>query len=216
MTEPEYHNPHTPAVGPVPGGEQMAGAANQIPVTPVEVYDVQVVPDSPAAAGATDGSGVAAPPRKHSLKWLWITLTSLVVAGLIALSVYMIVITNGWRDYAAELEVAVEDLRATAAEDRATTEATQSRLDTVQLQLDNANARITELANEEANATDTRAILRNHMEAMISCADERQELIRALKNSNLYYPGKTKQQVENEITEYCEDVKSDYYAHLAE
>lgn len=215
MTEPEYHNPHTPAVGPVPGGEQMAGAANQIPVTPVEVYDVQVVPDSPAAAGATDGSGVAAPPRKRSLKWLWITLTSLVVAGLIALSVYMIVITNGWRDYSADLEGAVEDLKATAAEDRADLEATQARLDTVQTQLENANERITELANEEANAVDTRDVLRNYMEAMISCADGRQELIDALTHPQGYNRGPAAE-YESELTTYCNEVKNDYNAYLAE
>ena len=196
-----------------------------VPITPVEVYDVTVMPPADTAAGAANGTpggaASAAPdgtvPRKRKgLKWLWVTLVSLLVAGLIALSVYMIVITNNWQEYSEELEVAVEDLRAVAAEDRAATEATQARLDTVQSQLDTANQRITDLANEEANAIDTRDILRNYMDAMISCADGRQELIRALKDSSLYYPGKTKQQVENELTEYCNSVKNDYNDYLAE
>src|SRR5690606_21625915 len=136
-------------------------------------------------------------------------------AGLIALAVYMIVITNGWRDYSADLEGAVEDLKATAAEDRADLEATQARLDTVQTQLENANERITELANEEANAVDTRDVLRNYMEAMISCADERAIIIDVLTDPNRYYP-QGNAAVKREINTYCDSVKNDYNAYLAE
>jgi hypothetical protein len=186
-------------------------------VTPVQVYDVQVVAETPPAAdadAATDGADT--PPRKRrGLKWLWVTLLSLLIAGLIALSVYMIVVTQGWQEYSAELEGAVEDLRATAADDRASLEATQSRLDTVQGQLDTANQRITDLANEEANATDTRDILRDYMVAMISCADGRQELIDVLTNSQLYFPGSSTAEVERELVSYCDSVKNDYNTYLA-
>ena len=171
----------------------------------------------PTAGVAPDGTAVAEPPakRRRSLKWLWWTLIGLVIVGLLALVAYLIAATNDWRDYAADLEVALEDVKATAAQDEADRAAIAVRVDTVQAQLDTANARITELANEEANATDHQDALRDHIEAMIQCADARQELIDVLTNSNLYFPGKSNGQVENELKDFCDSVKTDYEDYLA-
>jgi hypothetical protein len=175
-----------------------------------------VVTDVAASEDASASDDAAAPPKKRrKLTWLWWTLGGLAAAGLIALSVYMIMVTNGWRNYSSELEAALNDVKTTAAEDRADTEAMAARLDTVQGQLDTANARITELANEEANATDSQDALRNHMEAMISCADGRQELIDVLTDSSLYFPGTSNAAVERELRTFCDQVKNDYNAYLA-
>lgn len=179
--------------------------------TPVQV----VVTDVAASEDMTAAADAAPPKRRRKLTWLWWTLGSLAAVGLIALSVYMIMVTNGWRNYSAELEAALNDVKTTAAQDRADTEAMAERLDTVQGQLDTANARITELANEEANATDSQDALRNHMEAMISCADGRQELIDVLTDSSLYFPGTTNAAVERELRQFCDQVKNDYNAYLA-
>jgi len=135
--------------------------------------------------------------------------------GLIALSAYLIVAVNDWRTYSSDLEGALEDVKGVAAQDRADYEAIEVRMETLQGQLDTANGRITELANEEANATDSQDALRDHMEAMISCADARQELIDVLTNSNLYFPGKSNGQVENELKTFCDEVKTDYQNYLA-
>lgn len=197
----------------VPSANTPQDAIPQVTATNVTVsYETA---DAAANAAGDGGDATAAPTPKRSFTWLWRVLVALVIAGLIALSVYMINVTNGWRDYSAQVEAALNDVKATAASSAADLSSTQARLDTVQTQLDTANARITELANEEANATDNQDALRNHMEAMIECAAARQELIDVLTNSNLYFPGKTNAQVERELTEFCEAVKSDYQQYLA-
>ena len=197
------------------GGNAEQPVSAETPVfaseTPVPVVVTDVAPSEEPA----EGEAAKAPRRKRRLRWLWWTLAGLALAGLIALSVYLVVAINMWRDYSADVTARLEEVKMTAAQDRADTEAIAARLETVQGQLDTANARITELANEEANATDSQDALRDHIEAMISCADGRQELIRVLMNSNLYFPGKSNAQVKRELDEYCESVKDDYYAYLA-
>jgi uncharacterized protein YoxC len=179
--------------------------------TPVPV----IVTDVAASEAIEEGDATAAPKRKRKLRWLWWTLAILAAVALIALSVYLIMVTNGWRNYSDELEATLENVKTTAAQDRADTAAMAARLETVEGQLETANARITELANEEANATDSQEALRNHVEAMISCADGRQELIDVLTDSRYYFPGKSNAQVERELTEFCDQVKNDYNAYLA-
>ena len=74
--------------------------------TPVPVVVTDVAPsDEVTGADAT-----AKPKRKRKLRWLWWTLAGLAAASLIALSVYLIMVTNGWRNYSAELEAALADV----------------------------------------------------------------------------------------------------------
>ncbi len=173
--------------------------------TPTAQYVAQV-PESPAPA----------PRRKR--RWVAATLITLAILGLLGLaglSTYLIYGINDWRTYAADVETSLESVRKTAAVDRADRKAAEERIATLEEQVANATARITELANEEANALDSHDILKTYVDAMIECADARQELIDVLTSSSLYYPGKTNSQVEREYTEYCDAIVDDYETYLA-
>ena len=149
------------------------------------------------------------PPRRRGWRRLWVTLAILAAIGLIGLSAYLVVVSAQWSDRVDELTTISEDLGATVANARTAQADAEARLATAQTALDNATARITDLANEEANATDNESVLIAYVDAMIDCADGRQELIDVLTNSRLYYPGSSTVQVEQDLVTYCDGVKND-------
>lgn len=173
---------------------------------PASLPEVQtgVVPITPPIAE------VATAASKPRLRWLWRTLTGLVIAGLATLSGYLIFAINDWRTHTAEMEVALEEVRSSAAEEVASRLAIQERLELVQSQLATANERIVDLANEEANATDDRTVLVNYMDAMISCADRRQDIITVLTTPGMVFTDTTPRKYARELVEYCDEIKTDY------
>lgn len=176
---------------------------------PAPVYAQAPAPVYAAAPQPAYPYGHAAavyPTPRRKRRWPLAVAAILIALGLVGLSVYLTVVSLQWRTYASDLEAAVDELRTTAAHDRAARDAIAEHAAVVESQLETANARITELANEEANAVDGHDVLTNYLDAMISCAEERQVLIDVLTDSSLHYPGKTNAQVEREITAYCNSV----------
>jgi len=134
----------------------------------------------------------------------------LAFTALVGLSAYLIVVANQWSSRVDELTTISADLGQQVAEQAVALESAQNKAATAQSQLDTATARITDLANEEANATDHEGVWINLVDAMADCADGRQDLIDVLTNSDLYFPGKTNAQYESELTTYCDGVTADY------
>ncbi len=155
---------------------------------------------------------LALPPsrRRRNLRPLWWTTASLAFVSLLALSVYLVMVSRQWQNRVDELTVISSDLGAEVVAERTAKEAALAKQASVQEQLDTATARITELANEEANATDSEAVLVNYLDAMVDCANGRQQLIDVLTDSSLYFPGKSKAQVESDLVTYCEGIKTDF------
>lgn len=221
-TEPSPASPAAPSADATVGasGDVAADAAAGTPGAAADA--AASTPDAVPAADATadaDPTATADPTptrTKRRLAWLWWTLAGLAAAGLVGLTVYMGVVTAGWRAYATDLESALEDVRATAAQDRADTEAMDNRLQVVQSQLDTANERITDLANEEANAVDTQDVLKNMVETMMYCADQRQAIIDVLTDRTLYFRGTTPAAVERETNAICDDAKAAYYDYFGD
>ncbi len=89
-------------------------------------------------------------------------------------------------------------------------------MDIARVELDNATSRITDLANEEAQAKDRESVLIDYVDAMISCTDSRQELINVLTDSRYFFPGRSNSQVEKEVTTYCDGVTADFTAFKEE
>src|SRR5690606_13825083 len=119
---------HTPADATVAGAAaadtsaaQGATATMTAPPGLPPVVPPTAPPDAALAgagdAVAPDSDAPAKPKRK--LTWLWWTLGSLAAAGLVGVTVYMAIVTAGWQSYATELEATLEDVKTTAAQDRA-------------------------------------------------------------------------------------------------
>ena len=180
-------------------------------------------PGSPAAF-ATDTARQAPPeadaapstPKRRRLRWLWWTAGSVFVASLAGLCAYLAVVAHQWSSRVDELAAISQDLGTQVADQTAARQAADAKASTLQSQLDTSKARITDLANQEANAVDHEAVWINLVDSLISCADGRQNLIDALNTPNSYFKGKTKAQVENDLTTYCDGVKAEYTTYKAE
>jgi hypothetical protein len=172
------------------------------------------VDTAPQAPGNPD----AAPntPKRRRLRWLWWTAGSVFVASLAGLCAYLVVVAHQWSGRVDELTAISQGLGTQVADQTAARQTADAKASTLQSQLDTSKARITDLANQEANAVDHEGVWINLVDSMISCADERQNLIDALTTPNSYFVGKSKAQVETEITTYCDEVKAKYATFKAE
>jgi len=182
-----------------------------------EAAFADAAPATAALAASPATAGAAVEPKRRRLRWLWWTTGSLFVTSLAGLCAYLAVVAHQWSVRVDDLTTISQDLGTRVADQTAATKVADAKVSTLQSQLDASNARITDLANEEANAVDHEAVWINLVDSMISCADERQNLIDALTTPNSYFlDGRSKAQVEDEITAYCDGLKSDYTTYKAE
>lgn len=200
--------PVAPAPLPVPATQPtpypVAPGAVAAPVMPVTA----MVPPAEASAPA------AAPVRKRAGVGTWI-LRIVVVLALLAMagvSGYLIWVSNEWHQQVDQLTEINTELGQKVADEQSAALTAQANADEAMAQLDELKSRVTDLANEEANATDNQSVLVNYLDAMVECADGRQELIDVLTDSSLYYPGTTNAAVERELRTYCDGVKEQYNA----
>jgi hypothetical protein len=139
------------------------------------------------------------------------------VLALVALSAYLVVISGQWTDRVDQLTAISTDLGQQVADAEAAQAEAEARQGVAEVELGNATSRISDLANEEAQANDRESVLMDYVDAMISCADSRQNLIDALTTPNSYFEnGKSKAQVEREVTTYCDSVTADFSAFATE
>lgn len=195
------------AAEPTPVSSAGAGSGFTFEPGRAAVFATETAPQAPREADAAPSMPRR---RRRRLRWLWWTAGSVFVASLAGLCAYLVVVAHQWSSRVDELTAISQDLGTQVADQTAARQAADAKASTLQSQLDNSKARITDLANQEANAVDHEAVWINLVDSMVSCADSRQELIDVLTNSRLYFPGKTNAQYENEVTAYCDGVKSDY------
>lgn len=146
--------------------------------------------------------------KRRVLQWSGWSLASLGVLALVGLAVYLVDVTRQWEDRVDELTLISTDLGQQVADAQAAQAEAEARMKAAQVELTNATTRISDLANEEAHANDRESVLVGYVDAMISCADSRQELIDVLTDSRYYFPGRSKAEVEQEVTAYCDGVTS--------
>jgi len=218
MSEDSAARPAFPSL-PEGGPTSDSHSGQYAPAPPVgpayAPYAARALPALPPSTGE-DGPWPAPPPpptstpnHRRMSRWWW-AAGSLVFAALVGLSAYLIVVSQQWSNRVDDLTAISESLGAQVADETMARQSAEAEASTLQSQVDTATARITDLANEEANATDHEAVWINLVDAMADCADGRQDLIDVLTNSRLYFPGKTNAQYESEITTYCDGVESDY------
>jgi uncharacterized protein YhaN len=174
--------------------------------------------EQPGVSAPLPPDHASAPPRRkrRPLWWLgWIS-AGLGVLALVGLSAYLVVVARQWSDRVDDLTVISEELGQSVADARAAQTDAEARMDIARAELANATARISDLANEEAQAKDRESVLIDYVDAMISCATSRQELINVLTDSRYFFPGKTTAQVEREVTTYCDGVAADFNAFKEE
>lgn len=191
------------------------------PAEPTAIFEPgssTVFVTDPAGQASPEADAAPSTPkhRRRRLRWLWWTAGSVFVASLAGLCAYLVVVAHQWSSRVDELTAISQDLGTQVADQTTARQVADAKASTLQSQLDTSNARITDLANQEANAVDHEGVWINLVDSMISCADSRQELIDVLTNSRLYFPGKTNAQYENEVTAYCDGVKAQYTTYKAE
>ncbi|WP_291380198.1 hypothetical protein [Demequina sp.] len=180
------------------------------------------VPSPDAAVPPSDASvpplEASVPPRRKRrlLRWFGWSFASLGVLALIGLSAYLVVVSNQWSDRVDELTVISEDLGQSVADARAAQADAEARMDIARVELENATTRITDLANEEAQAKDRESVLIDYVDAMISCADGRAVVIKVLTTRYVFDDGRSASAHARELDAYCDDVSSQFSAFKEE
>jgi hypothetical protein len=181
-------------------------------VEPAFTFDT----DQPGAFAADTarqalGEADAAPktPKRRHLRWLWWTAGSVFVASLAGLCAYLVVVAHQWSSRVDELTAISQDLGTRVADQTAARQAADAKASTLQSQLDTSTARIKDLANQEANAVDHEGVWINLVDSMISCADERQQVIDAYIQGG-HFQGISNAGYAADITTYCDEVKAKY------
>ncbi len=210
---PPTTQPIFPADAPAPAS---ATASSLAPTAPSPTPPVAA---PPATTPAFATPPVAAPkPKRRVLTWVVRSVVTLVMLGLIAVSAYLVVVSQKWSERVDELTGISEDLGAEVATERAAKEGALAAADDVQSQLDTLKARVTDLANEEANVKDREDVLIQLLESMTQCADERGTLLDGYGSqwrSNSTGEILTSRQYADQITEYCVSVQAgidDFFA----
>lgn len=180
--------------------------------TAVQVAGVAV--DSPHTADRAL-AGAQATPSPKRLRWLWWTAGSIAVASLAGLCAYLAVVANQWSNRVDELTAISQDLGAQVADESASRDAAEANAATLQSQLDTATARISELANEEANATDHESVWINLVDSYIECEQGWVNHASVLKGQQVY-TGTTTARAEAELIAYCNSLESEYLDFKAE
>lgn len=154
-------------------------------------------------------------PQRRWLRWLGITAVVIAFAALGALTAYLWIVNEQWTSQNAELRTQATELGAQVADAQASALEAESALETLDTQLSNATSRISDLANEEATANDSLQFLENLVDAMITCADERQAHIESISRQGLSYANSNARTVENQITDFCAGVEETYADYLS-
>ncbi len=166
----------------------------------------------PAIASAPAPLPSPAPARKRTGAGAWALriVVALAVVGMVGLSGYLIWVSTQWQQQVDQLTDINTELGQRVADEQAAALAARTQADEATAQLDELKTRVTDLANEEANATDNQSVLINYLDAMVECASGRQELINVLTDSRLYYPDSSPAQVERELVTYCDGIVGQY------
>jgi hypothetical protein len=170
------------------------------------------------AATVTPAADAPTPPRRKRrlLRWFGWSFACLGALALIGLSAYLVVVSQQWSDRVDELTVISEDLGQSVADARAAQADAEARMDIARVELENATARISDLANEEAQAKDRESVLIDYVDAMISCADGRATVIQVLTTNYVFNDGKSATTHARELDTYCDGISSDFSAFKEE
>ena len=205
-----------------PGGPAAAPAS--VPPPPPTTQPIFPAPASalapPTGTPVFAAAPVAAPkPKRRALTWVVRSVVTLVMLGLIGVSAYLVDVSQKWSDRVDELTAISEELGAEVATERAAKEGALAAADEVQSQLDTLKARVTDLANEEANVKDREDVLVQLLESMTDCAEERGVLIDGYggqwRNNSTGAILSTRQYAD-QITEYCVSVQTSIDEFFAE
>lgn len=169
-------------------------------------YEPQPAPDAAPAATIAPK-----PARASGRGWLIAALVVALVAilGLTTLSSYLWNVHAQYVEQNEELREVSSSLGTDLAELQAVADDVQAQLDETNAQLEEAKDTINGLANSEAQAGDDRQALVDVAKALEECADARQDLIDHLNEAELWTPESLRAR-EQDITEYCNDVKDTY------
>lgn len=194
----------TPTPPPTPPwGSPTAGTVG----TPVPTFS----PDGPTESTAAVTEPVTAPavgfvPEPARRRRWPIAVAIVLIVALAGLSGYLWWVNTQWVEQNSTLRAEALSIGEQLAAEQALTAQQAAELENAASELESVTARVSDLANEEANAIDDRAILEEIADALVGCADQRQEIIRAYR-FGLVFDGATRIQVENETTEACEATK---------
>lgn len=203
MEHPDSSTP--PAGAPIPSATPPWGTPTAGTVgTPVPTFTPDGPPDPGAVVTEPPTSPVVGfvpePPRRR--RWPMAVALLLIVA-LTGLSGYLWWVNTQWVEQNSTLRDEASSIGELLAAEQALAAQQAAELDNAASELESVTSRVSDLANEEANAIDDRAILEDIADALVNCADNRQQIIEVYRTGRTFV-GISRQGRENEVTEACE------------
>lgn len=174
---------------------------------------------APTGESPTTPLAPAAPPRPRR-RWPVVTL-AVVLVGTLAAGAYLAVLARAWSARADELDATATDLGRRLAQTQADLDQRSSELGTVQAQLQTAQDRLVELADEKARTGDDREAQRQLAayqarvseaagavaSALQECVRGQEQLIGYLKDRERYDPASLAG-FEGDVTSLCDQAET--------
>jgi len=154
-------------------------------------------------------------PKHRRLRWLWWTTGSIAVASLAGLCAYLAVVAHQWSDRVDDLTTISQDLGTRVSDEAAARQSAEANASTLRSQLDTATARITVLADEEANANDHETVWISLVDSLIQCEQGWVDHSTVLKGKK-YYTDTTTAKAEAELVAYCDSLTTEFSDFKAE
>lgn len=193
------------------------GASPQRPDRPgsQEAQGVAIDPQHPYVSDVPAGPAPQAPRPDRRRRWPVPVLAVLLVLTL-AGGAYLGILARAWAQRSADLEAVAVDLGTQLGQTQADLDQARSELAVVSDQLDVAHQRITELADEKAQAGDDREIQRQLADyqarvsqaatsvasALEECVHGQERLIAYLEEADAYDPADLAR-FESEVATFC-------------
>ena len=174
----------------------------QTPALAAQSTPASGMPTSPAD-GASDG-----PERRRANRWLLAGLIVSVVLllAMAALATYLWFVNERWTEQNEALRDTATELGASLGEEQRLAAEQSEQIAALQVELEDVTARISDLANEEAQANDSQDFLEGLADAFVQCIDEHDTLLTQALRNGYSYSNSNARNVQDDLDEYCDEL----------
>lgn len=180
------------------------------PQGPPPSYPPLPVQPTPASGTPTQepASASVGPTRRRAHPWL---LAGLIVSVLLllataALAAYLWFVNERWTDQNEQLRETASELGTSLGQEQVLAAEQAEQIAALQVELEDVTARISDLANEEAQANDSQDFLEGLADAFVQCIDEHDTLLTQALRNGYSYSNSNARNVQDDLDEYCNEL----------